>query len=122
MFISNNLSKEGFLLLKKDRQELLNQISELQSVLNDFEFVYPFLESLYEPKVEIKKQEDKYFGSISIHYPTLEEPMLEEFEIGMVSIYNGKENSILIEDGYKKANELLKSKFPLHFPNNDTDK
>jgi hypothetical protein len=122
MFISNNLTKEGFLLLKKDRQELLNQISELQSILNDFEFVFPFLESIYEPKVEIKKQEDKYYGSISIHYPTLEEPILEEFEIGFVSSYNGKENSILIEDGYKKANELLNSKFPLHFPNNDTDK
>lgn len=122
MYITNDLSKEGFLLLKKDRQELLNQISELQSVLDDFEYVYPFLESLYEPKVVILTKENKYVGSISIMFPTLDEPILREFEIGLVSSYDGKENAVLIEDSYIKANEFLKSMFPLHFPNNDTDK
>ena len=39
-----------------------------------------------------------------------------------LSSYDGKENAVLIEDGYIKANEFLKSMFPLHFPNNDTDK
>ena len=122
MYITNDLSKEGFLLLKKDRQELINQITELQSILNDFEYVYPFLESLYEPKVEILIKEDKYVGSISLMFPTLDEPILKEFEIGLVSSYDVKENAVLIEDGYIKANEFLKSMFPLHFPNNDTDK
>jgi hypothetical protein len=122
MYITDDLSKEGFLLLKKDRQELLNQISELKSLLDGFDFVYPFLESLYEPKFDILTKENKYVGSISIMFPTLDEPILREFEIGLVSSYDGKENAVLIEDGYIKANELLKSMFPLHFPNNDTDK
>jgi hypothetical protein len=122
MYITDDLSKEGFLLLKKDRQELLNQISELKSLLDGFEFVYPFLESLYEPKIDILTKENKYFGSIPIMFPTLDEPILKEFEIGLVSSYDGKENAVLIEDGYIKANELLKSMFPLHFPNNDIDK
>jgi hypothetical protein len=122
MYITNELSKEGFLLLKKDRQELLNQISELKSLLDGFDFVYPFLESLYEPKIDILTKENKYVGSIPIMFPTLDEPILKEFEIGLVSSYDGKENAVLIEDSYIKANELLKSMFPLHFPNNDTDK
>ena len=122
MYITDDLSKEGFLLLKKDRQELLNQISELKNLLDGFDFVYPFLESLYEPKFDVLTKENKYVGSLSIMFPTLDEPILREFEIGLVSYYDGKENAVLIEDGYIKANELLKSMFPLHFPNNDTDK
>ena len=45
--ILTDLTKSGYLLLKKDRSELINQISELQSLLDDFEFAFPFLESIF---------------------------------------------------------------------------
>ena len=41
MSIGMNLSKEGFSILKKDRQEIMKQIEELNNVLYEFDYVYP---------------------------------------------------------------------------------
>ena len=47
--ILTDLTKAGYLILKKDRSELVSQIKELQDLLDDIDFAYPFLESLFEP-------------------------------------------------------------------------
>jgi hypothetical protein len=119
MSFGMNLSKEGFLILKKDRQEIKNQIDELNSVLYEFDYVYPFLESIYEPKVSIHENNGIYFGSFPIHYPTLEKPIIEEFEIGKVSDFNSFGKPSHIEEANKMMMNIIKGKFPLHDSDND---
>ena len=113
--ILTDLTKSGYLLLKKDRSELINQISELQSLLDDFEFAFPFLESIFEPKTKLITKDGVYFGQISIIYPTAPEPVLIEFEVGKVSMYDGTNQNNLQDDLDKKSKLKLKEKFPLHF-------
>ncbi len=119
MSIGMNLSKEGFSILKKDRQEIMKQIEELNNVLYEFDYVYPFLESIYEPKVSIREDNGIYFGSFPIHYPTLEEPIIEEFEIGKVSDFNTNGNPSHHDEANKIMLKIIKGKFPLHFSDND---
>jgi hypothetical protein len=113
--ILTDLTKSGYLLLKKDRVELINQISELQSLLDDFDFAYPFLESIFEPKTNLITKDGVYYGQISIIYPTAPAPILIEFEVGKVSMYNSTNQSNLQEDLDTLSNQKLKEKFPLHF-------
>jgi hypothetical protein len=122
MSIGMNLSREGFLILKKDRQEIKNQIDELNSILYEFDYVYPFFESIYEPKVNVEVRNGVYYGSFSIHYPTLDEAIIEEFEIGKVSDFNAVGQPSHIEEANNKMTSILQTKFPLHFSNNDTNK
>ncbi len=113
--ILTDLTKSGYFLLKKDRSELINQISELQSILNDFDFAYPFLESIFEPKTNLITKDGVYYGQISVIYPTAPEPVLIEFEVGKVSMYNSTNHSNLQDDLDRKSKLKLKEKFPLHF-------
>jgi len=113
--ILTDLTKSGYLLLKKDRSELIKQIDELKSLLEDFDFAYPFLESIFEPKTTLISKGDSYFGQISVIYPTAPAPVLLEFEIGKISEYEDSNSTKLQEDLEKKADLKLKEKFPLHF-------
>lgn len=110
-----DLTKSGYLLLKKDRAELINQITELNSLLEDFDFAFPFLESIFEPKTNLIKKDDMYFGQISVIYPTAPQPILLEFEIGKISDYEDPNSTKLKEDLDRKAELKLKEKFPLHY-------
>jgi hypothetical protein len=110
-----NFSREGYLQLKKDREILLKQISELQSVLNDFDFAYPFLNSLFEPEFKVRINDKSYFGELEIVIPYLDTPMKLEFEIGSVSNYIGEKDPKLMNDFYSKSEEELKKKFPINF-------
>lgn len=118
MSIGMNLSKEGFIMLKKDRQEIINQIEELKTILYEFDYVFPFLESIYEPKVNIHENNGIYFGTFPIHYPTLEEPIIEEFEIGKVTDFNTNGNPSHYEEANKIMQNIIKGKFPLHTTDN----
>jgi hypothetical protein len=115
MSLGVNFSKEGYLQLKKDREILLNQISELQLVLDEFNFAYPFLNSLFEPDFSVKIIDQIYFGYLEIIVPYVDSPLIIEFEIGSVSNYEGEKDSRLINDFYTKSEEVLKKKFPINF-------
>jgi hypothetical protein len=113
--ILTDLTKSGYLLLKKDRSELVSQIKELNDLLDDIDFAYPFLESLFDPKINLLEEDGKYLGSIDIIYPTAPEPVQIKFEIGSISDYTNDNQSKLQEDLDNRANQILKEKFPLHF-------
>jgi hypothetical protein len=113
--ILTDLTKSGFLLLKKNRTELVSQIKELQDILEDIDFAYPFLESLFEPKVNLIEEDGKYFGSIDIIYPNTTVPVQIKFEIGSISNYTDLSASNLQNDLDRLAKIKLKEKFPLHF-------
>jgi hypothetical protein len=113
--ILTDLTKAGYLLLKKDRSELVSQIKELQDLLDDIDFAYPFLESLFEPKINLLEEDGKYYGSIDIIYPTAPAPVQIKFEIGSIADYANGNESKLQEDLDNLAIQKLKEKFPLHF-------
>ena len=66
MLLLNNLNERGYNQLKKDRDILIKEIEQLNSILSQFDLAYPYLSSIYDPKVEIKLKEGKYFGYIKI--------------------------------------------------------
>ena len=113
--ILTDLTKAGYLILKKDRSELVSQIKELQDLLDDIDFAYPFLESLFEPKVNLLEEDGKYYGTIDITYPTAPKPVHLKFEIGDISNYTNLNTSNLQNDLDRLAEIKLKEKFPLHF-------
>jgi hypothetical protein len=115
MALGVNFSKDGYLQLKKDRDVLIQKISELQSVLDDFNFAYPFLESLFEPNVITYIKDENYYGELNIPLPYVEDPMKLEFEIGSVSDYSGDKDHKLIDDFKRKSEEVLRTKFPINF-------
>jgi len=122
MILHTDLSKYGFLQLKKDRNELISQINELQSLLDDFNFVYPFYKNIYEPEIEILTKDDKFYGRFEVNYPTAPEPIKFDFIIGEQSLFEGTDDLILISESNRIASELLKEKFPLHFKDGNSDK
>ena len=66
MLLLNNLNERGYNQLKKDRDILIKEIDQLNSILSQFDLAYPYLSSIYDPKVEIKLNEGKYFGYIRL--------------------------------------------------------
>ena len=122
MILHTDLSKYGFLQLKKDREELVSQINELKSLLDDFNFIYPFYKSIYEPEVQISIKEDKFYGQFDDNYPSAPEPITYDFEIGQQSSFEDINDTRLKGESYKLATELLKEKFPLHFKDGNSDK
>jgi hypothetical protein len=122
MILHTDLSKYGFLQLKKDRDELISQINELQSLLDDFNFVYPFYKNIYEPEIEILTKDDKFYGRFDVNYPSAPEPITYDFEIGQQSSFEDINDSRLKSESNRIASELLKEKFPLHFKDGNSDK
>ncbi len=122
MILHTDLSKYGFLQLKKDREELISQINELQSLLDDFNFVYPFYKNIYEPEIEIFTKDEMYYGQFEVNYPYAPEPIKFDFIIGEKSLFEGKNDLILISESNRIASEILKDKFPLHFKDDNSGK
>jgi hypothetical protein len=122
MILHTELSKFGFLQLKKDREELISQINELQSLLDDFNFVYPFYKNIYEPQIEILAMDDKYYGRFEVNYPSAPEPITFDFTIGQQSSFEDINDSRLKSESNRIASEILKDKFPLHFKDGNSDK
>jgi hypothetical protein len=122
MILHTDLSKHGFLQLKKDREELILQINELQSLLDDFNFVYPFYKNIYEPEIRIFIKDEKFYGQFEVNYPSAPEPISFDFKIGDKSLYEDENDSTLKGESYKIASELLKEKFPLHFKEDESNK
>ena len=51
MLLLNNLNERGYNQLKKDRDILIKEIEQLNSILSQFDLAYPYLSSIYDPKV-----------------------------------------------------------------------
>ena len=54
MFVLNNLTKAGYLQIKKDKEELSKRIQQYQTLVDEFDLALPFLEAIYEPKITIE--------------------------------------------------------------------
>ena len=46
MLLLNNLNERGYNQLKKDRDILIKEIEQLNSILSQFDLAYPYLSSI----------------------------------------------------------------------------
>ncbi len=113
MHLLANLSEQGYLILKKDRNELLEKIKELNRILNQFDLVLPSMESIYEPHIDVYEVKTEYWGRMIIKHPDLEEDKSIEFLIGDIKTNSNPET--LISLSKQKARDEVKKLFPLYF-------
>jgi hypothetical protein len=115
MLLLNNLSESGYNQLKKDRDILINEIEQLNSILSEFDLAYPYLSSIYDPKVQIKLKEEKYFGYIKLTDVNNKFFKRSKFFIGSEEQFEGKYDPLLIEKAYFLAKEEIKKIHPEMF-------
>jgi hypothetical protein len=113
MHLLANLSEKGYLILKKDRNEVLEKIKDLNRILNQFDLVLPSLESIYEPHIDVYEIKTDYWGRITIKHPDLKEDKLIEFLIGDIKTNSDPET--LKSLSKEKARDEVKKLFPLYF-------
>ena len=117
MLLLNNLNERGYNQLKKDRDILIKEIDQLNSILSQFDLAYPYLSSIYDPKVAIKLKEGKYFGYIKLTDVNNKFFKRSKFFIGSEEQFEGKYDPLLIEKGYFLAKEEIKKIHPEMFDN-----
>ena len=115
MLLLNNLNERGYNQLKKDRDILIKEIEQLNSILSQFDLAYPYLSSIYDPKVEIKLNEGKYFGYIKLTDVNNKFFKRSKFFIGSEEQFEGKYDPLLLEKGYFLAKEEIKKIHPEMF-------
>jgi hypothetical protein len=117
MLLLNNLNEVGFQKLKEDREILLKEINHLQLILSQFDLAYPFLSSIFEPKLKIKydKSKDRYSCYFKIEHPNFGLPILKSIILGDSKRYNGIKDPQLLIDGATKSRKTIKKLFPEMF-------
>jgi len=118
MFVLTDLSYEGYLQIKKDKELLMKKIQQHQALVDEFNLAIPFLEAIYEPKIKFS------FGGS-------DNQILNAY--AYIPMNDGKKRSIRVTVGkskdyplgekdfnaQKRGRDLIKDKikmeFPLHF-------
>jgi len=113
------LNKNVYDQIKQDRDILLDRIKTSQSLLDDFDTVYPILESVFNPKIKITEskrgKESFYNGFFSFLHPDGTKSRRHLIVIGKSSNYKGKEDERLINDAIVKAQNKIKDECPEFF-------
>ncbi len=118
MFVLTDLTYEGFLQIKKDKELLMKKIQQNQALVDEFDLALPFLTAIYEPTIKFSFQrarEEMLMARTSIPMNDGEKRIIkvvvgrrEDFPLGE------KDERALI-----KATDLIKRRikkeFPLHF-------
>ncbi len=117
MLLLNNLNERGYNQLKKDRDILIKEIEQLNSILSQFDLAYPFLSSIFEPEIEIKyhKTNDIYAGYFKIEHPNFDIPIFKSVTLGSSKRYNGIKDPQLLIDGRTRARKMIQKLFPEMF-------
>ena len=119
MMLLNSLNETTYKQIKKDREILIERIKSSQSLLDEFDLVYPILESVFNPKIKIRRSGSKenlfYYGELAVLQANDEKPIRIRFSIGRGDKYKGKDDKQLIKDAELKAVKKLKSEFPEYF-------
>lgn len=113
------LNKHVYDQIKHDREILLDRIKTSQSLLDDFDTVYPILESVFNPKIKIiestRGKESYYNGLFSFLHPDGTESRQHVIVIGKTSNYKGKDDKRLLNDAMVKAQNKIKDECPEFF-------
>lgn len=118
MFLLTDLTEEGYLQIKKDKEKLLRKIQEYQMIVKEFDLALPFLSSIYEPKIIIRKVADRYYEGLSF-IPINGEKIRIRVQLNkeQSSKFIDKEDNELMELLEKMVIAEIQEQFPTHFPN-----
>ena len=118
MFLLTDLTLEGYIQIKKDREIIVRKVKELNSIINELDLVLPFLTAIYEPKITIRKILDRKYEALTII------PYNEE-KIKISVVLSEYESSKFIDDTDPELIEvlekLIKAKIKQSFPDNFKD-
>jgi hypothetical protein len=117
MFLLTDLTEEGYLQIKKDKEKLIRKIQEYQMIISEFDLALPFLSAIYEPKIIIRKVADRYYEGLSF-IPVNGEKIRIRVQL------NKEQSSKFIDNEDNELKELLEKmviaeiqeQFPTHFP------
>ncbi len=115
MFLLKDLTEEGFRQIRNDRDELVKKIEQYQIILDEFNSVLPFLESIYEPQIEISFKENIqfYVAKASVHYQG--ETIHFNSKLGDKEMFDGMDDPKLMDKAKLEIRKELERQFPLHF-------
>ena len=113
------LNKHVYDQIRHDREILIDRIKTSQSLLDEFDSVYPILESVFNPKIKIiesKNGKESYFtGHFSFLHTDGAESKKHIISLGKSSNYKGKNDERLINDAIIKAQKKIKDECPEFF-------
>ncbi len=115
MFLLTDLTEAGFHQIRNDRNALAEKIKQYQVIVDEFDTVLPFLEALYEPKIELSFKENigHYVAKVSIPYQGKRIHL--NCKLGMKSSFSGLDDPKLLDKAKSKIQIEIARKFPLHF-------
>jgi hypothetical protein len=118
MFLLTDLTLEGYIQIKKDREIIARKVKELNSIIYELDLALPFLTAIYEPKIIIRKILDKTYQALTII------PYNGE-KIRISVVLSEYESSRFVDDEDPELMELLekliKAKIKQNFPDNFKD-
>ena len=115
MFLLTDLTEAGFHQIRNDRNALAEKIKQYQVIVDEFDTVLPFLEALYEPKIELSFKENigHYIASTSIPYQG--KSIHLSCKLGTKDDFTEIDNPKLLDKAKSKIQIEIARKFPLHF-------
>jgi hypothetical protein len=115
MFLLTDLTKTGYLQIKKDRDLLVEKMKGIQALVEEIDLALPFLQSIYEPQVKVFKNENIGFYSASVKIPYNQDFVRINIKVAPVSKYKMKDDPALMKEAHKKIMDRIRAKFPNHF-------
>jgi hypothetical protein len=115
MFLLTDLTRTGYLQIKKDRDLLVDKIKGIQTLVDEIDLAIPFLQSIYEPEIKVVKNERLGFYTASCKIPYNQDFVRINIKVAPVSKYKMKDDPALITEAHKKIMDRIRAQFPTHF-------
>ena len=121
MFLLTDLSKVGYEQIKKDRQALTDKVKQLEILIEEIDLALPYLESIYDPKIRISKDERRGVFVAWTSIPFNETRLRITVTLGKIEKYpKGIESIELIDLSRNMINAKIREEFPQHFRDGDS--
>lgn len=119
MILLQSQNETTYNQIKKDREILIERIKSSQALLDEFDLVYPIMDSVFNPKIRIhksgRKEQPIYIGLVRVLQPNDQAPIDISFKIGKVDDYKDRDDIKLQNDAKIKARNRIKKSFPQYF-------
>jgi hypothetical protein len=115
MFLLTDLTKTGYLQIKKDRDLLVEKMKGIQTLVEEIDLALPFLQSIYEPEIKVSKHENIGFYTARCKIPYNQNFIRIEVRVAPISKFKMKDDPALMKEAQDKVMKRIKAHFPNHF-------
>jgi hypothetical protein len=115
MFLLTDLTKTGYLQIKKDRDLLVDKIKGIQILVDEIDLALPFLQSIYEPEIKIAKNDRIGFYTASCRIPYNQDFVKVYIKVAPITKFKMKDDPALMKEAHKKIMDRIRAQFPIHF-------